>query len=151
MWLVVYIKLNKSYKKLDVNLKRRLELLSMYLEMIYDSFLQEQAALIAINSIKDKLKESLDVNEYFEINARLSEELQRIFNSVLNYPELRNKENFDSVHNELNELEKSIDTNRKIYNGCANKFNLRMSKFPFKIFKSKERSLYVTKYDRFNS
>lgn len=150
VWLIKYLRMRSSYKKLDVHLKRRYEISKGYLEMIYDSFLQEQAALIAINDIRTKLSGTLSDEEYFNENVRLSDEFRRVFASIPNYPELRNKENFDNIQNELSNLENVIDVARKIYNERAKSFNFRMSKFPFKMFRIKERPLYITKYDRFN-
>lgn len=143
--------MKNTYKKLDVLLKRRHEVSKGYLEMIYDSFLQEQAALIAVNDIRNKLNGNVSDQEYFDLNVRLSDEFKRIFASIPNYPELRNKENFDNIQNELNQLEELIDAARKVYNEKAKRFNFRMGKFPFKMFRVKEKSLYITKYDRFNN
>ena len=151
MWLFVFLRVRGTFMKLDLLVKRRLELSKVYIQMIYDSFLQEQAALIAVNDINNKLSGSVSDEEYFDLNARLTDEFRRIFASIPNYPELRSKENFDSIHGELNELESKIDTSRNVYNDRAKRFNFRMSKFPFKIFKAKEKSLYITKYDRFNT
>ena len=104
VWLVIFFKMKNTNKKLDVLLKRRHEVSKGYLEMIYDSFLQEQAALIAVNDIRNKLNQNVTNQEYFELNVRLSDEFRRIFASIPNYPELRNKENFDNIQNELNQL-----------------------------------------------
>ena len=150
MWLFVFLRVRGSFKKLDLLVKRRLELSKVYIQMIYDSFLQEQVALIAGNDINSKLSGSVSDEEYFDLNARLTDEFRRIFASTPNYPELRSKENFDSIQGELNELENKIDTSRNVYNDRAKRFNFIMSKFPFKIFKAKEKLLYITKYDRFN-
>ena len=150
VWLILYLKVRSSFKKLDVFLKRRSELSKTYMVMIYDSFLQEQAALIAVNDINGKLGSIVDHHEYFELNSRLSDEYRRIFASIPNYPELRNKENFDNIHSELTTLENSIDVSRKVYNNKTKNYNFRMGKFPFKIFGVKEKPLYITKYDRFN-
>lgn len=150
VWLILYLKMKSSFKKMNVHLKRRHELSRGYIEIIYDSFLQEQAALIAVNDIYGKLSVSVSDQEYFELNARLSDEFRRIFTSVINYPELRNKENFDNMQNELVNLENNIDVSRKVYNKKAENYNFRMGKFPFKIFGIKQKSLYITKYDRFN-
>lgn len=117
---------------------------------VYDSFLQDQSALIAINDIKNKLNENVSLEEYFELNIKLSDEFRIIFSTVLNYPELRSKENFDSIQNELSDLETKIDNARNIYNDVSKNYNFRMSRFPFKMFKLKGKLLYIMKYDRFN-
>ena len=150
IWLILYLKVKKSYDVLDVYLKRRHELSNSYLELIYDSFLQDQSALIAVNDIKNKLNENVSLEEYFELNIRLSDEFRVIFSAVLNYPELRSKENFDNIQNELSDLETKIDNTRNIYNDKSKNYNFRMSRFPFKMFKLKDKLLYITKYDRFN-
>lgn len=151
IFLFNIFRIKSIFKKLDVNLKRRHVLSIKYLDLIYDCFLQDQSALIAINDVNGKLNNKLNIDEYFVLNVRLSEELQRIFDSSLNYPELKQKENFDSIHNELLELSKSIDLTRFEYNKKCKKYNKLIKKFPYKIFGLKEKKLYITKYDRFEN
>jgi LemA protein len=89
--------------------------------------------------------------EYFNKNAQLSDEIARLMFTVNNYPELKIKPNFDSMHTELNNLEKTIDEQRRKYNEKVKGYNGKMTKFPYKIFRIKLKDLYETKYDRFEN
>lgn len=151
IWLIPFLKVRSALKKLDLQLKRRCEILPTFMEMVYDSVLQGQSTLASITTLREELVKMTPNQEYFTKNAQLSEEIARLMFTVNNYPELKIKPNFESMHNELNVLEKTIEEQRKKYNEKVKEYNSKMVKLPYKLFKAKLKDLYETKYDRFEN
>lgn len=151
IWLIPFLKVRSALKKLDVQLKRRCEILPGFMEMVYDSVLQGQSTLAAVTNLREELTKMTPNKEYFDKNAQLSDEIARLMFTVNNYPELKIKPNFETMHNELNTLEKTIDEQRKKYNEKVKAYNNKMINLPYKLFRVKLKDLYETKYDRFEN
>lgn len=151
IWLIPFLGVRGALKKLNVQLKRRCEILPPFMEMVYDSVLQGQSTLAAVTNLREEISKMNPSLEYFNKNAQLSDEIARLMFTVNNYPELKIKPNFDSMHTELNNLEKTIDEQRRKYNEKVKGYNGKMTKFPYKIFRIKLKDLYETKYDRFEN
>lgn len=151
IWLIPYLNVRSSLKKLDAQLKRRCEILPPFMEMVYDSVLQGQSTLAAVTTLREEISKMTPNQEYFTKNATLSDEIARLMFTVNNYPELKIKENFESMHNELNTLETTIEEKRKKYNEKVKAYNSKMIKLPYKLFRVKLKDLYETKYDRFEN
>lgn len=150
--LISLLKVNSAFKKLDAQLKRRYEIIPEFMNMVYDSVLQGQSTLAAVTNLRNSLANNMSRLEYFKTNAQLSDEIGRLMFTINNYPELKIKDNFNTLSDELNNIEKTIDTVRNTYNDRVRSYNNRVTKFPFKIFFFfKTKDIYETKYDRFNN
>ena len=151
IWLIPFLKVRSSLKKLDAQLKRRCDIIPPFMELVYDSVLQGQSTLAAVTNLREEISKMTPNQEYFNKNAQLSDEIARLMFTVNNYPELKIKQNFETMHNELNALEKTIDEQRKKYNEKVKSYNSIMIKIPYKLFRIKLKDLYETKYDRFEN
>ncbi len=87
----------------------------------------------SININPQKLDET-SLRIFEQAQQELSNSLSRLLVVVENYPDLKANQNFQTLQNQLQEIEKNIATERQKYNEAAREYNTAVRKFPRSIF-----------------
>lgn len=128
--------LDEGWSGIDVQLKRRYDLIpnlvatvkqySLHEKGILESIAQARAASISAPTIEQKSSAELE----------LSKSLRTLFAVAENYPDLKANQNFLSLQDELSKLESDIQLSRRYYNGTARNYNIAVQTFPTSVIAS---------------
>ena len=123
-------KVENQFSQVDIQLKRRADLIPNLVETVKGYAKHEEGTLTAVIEARNKAVNAGTVNEKVEANNELSGALSRLFALTEAYPDLKANENFMSLQNDLKESEDKITYARQFYNDAAMTFNNLVEMFP---------------------
>lgn len=126
-------KVDNQFSQIDIQLKRRADLIPNLVETVKGYAKHEEGTLTAVIEARNKAVSAGTVNEKIEANNQLTGALNKLFALSESYPELKANENFMSLQNDLKETEDKITYSRQFYNDSAMRFNNLVEMFPSNI------------------
>ena len=93
----------ESYRQIDVQLKRRYDLIPNLLEGVKKYFRQEQDVLTQITQARSQAMQPQSPGQQAQSEARLSGAIGNLFAVAENYPELEASQNFAQLATDLRE------------------------------------------------
>jgi LemA protein len=124
----------EAYRQIDVQLKRRYDLIPNLLEGVKKYFRQEQDVLTQITEARSRAMQPQSVGEQAQSEARLSGAIGNLFAVAENYPELRSERVLLDFQEELSSTENKISFARQHYNDSVSDYNTKVQSFPAVIF-----------------
>jgi LemA protein len=124
-----------AWAQIDVQLKRRHDLIPNLVETVKGYMEHERGTLEAVTNARN-LAQSLDKAapaERAKAEGELSGALSRLLAVVENYPNLKANENFLALQEELTGTENKISFSRQFYNDTVLKYNNMIQMFPSNI------------------
>ena len=125
---------DEAYRQIDVQLKRRYDLIPNLLEGVKKYFRQEQEVLTEITRARSQAMQPQSPREQAQSEARLSGAIGNLFAVAENYPELRSERVLLDFQEELSSTENKISFARQHYNDSVSGYNTRIQSFPAVIF-----------------
>jgi len=122
-----------GWKQIDVQLKRRHDLIPNLVETVKGAMKFEQSTLTQVIEARNKAISAQGVAEKSVQENVLSGALRQLFALVENYPNLKSNENVTKLQEELVSTENRIGFSRQFYNDIATKFNIAQQVFPTNI------------------
>ncbi len=122
-----------GWKQIDVQLKRRHDLIPNLIETVKGVMNFEQKTLTAVIEARNKAISAQSVPEKAGAENMLTGALRQLFALVENYPTLKSNENASKLQEELVSTENRIGFARQFYNDIATKFNIAQETFPSNI------------------
>lgn len=126
-------KVANQFSQVDIQLKRRADLIPNLVETVKGYTKHEEGTLTAVIEARNKAVSAGTVNEKIAANNELTGALNKLFALTEAYPELKANENFLSLQNDLKETEDKITYARQFYNDSAMGFNNLVEMFPSNI------------------
>ena len=123
-----------AYAQIDVQLKRRYDLIPNLVETVKGFAAQEQTVFHDIASARSALLGAQTPADKIAANGQLDGALGRLLLIVENYPQLKSNENFLRLQDELAGTENRIAVERKRYNDAIQDYNTYIGLFPNNIF-----------------
>lgn len=128
---------NEAWADIDVQLKRRYDLIPNLIETVKGYAAHEKNVLESVTNARNMAigsgamgnPEARDKAE----NA-LSATLKSLFAVSENYPDLKANQNFLSLQSELADTENKIQAARRFYNSMVRDLNIKIETFPTNIF-----------------
>jgi LemA protein len=124
----------ESYRQIDVQLKRRYDLIPNLLEGVKKYFQQERDVLTQITEARAQAMKPQSPGEQAQSEARLSGAIGNLFAVSENYPELRSNTVLIDFQEELSSTENKISFARQHYNDSVQSYNTKIQSFPAVIF-----------------
>ena len=124
----------EAYRQIDVQLKRRYDLIPNLLEGVKKYFRQEQEVLGEITRARSQAMQPQSPKEQAQSEVRLSGAIGNLFAVAENYPELRSDRVLLDFQEELSSTENKISFARQHYNDSVNSYNTNIQSFPAVIF-----------------
>jgi LemA protein len=124
----------ESYRQIDVQLKRRYDLIPNLLEGVKKYFRQEQEVLSEITRARSAAMQPHSPSGQAQAEARLSGAIGSLFAVAENYPELRSERVLLDFQEELASTENKISFARQHYNDSVQSYNTKIQSFPAVIF-----------------
>lgn len=122
-----------GWKQIDVQLKRRHDLIPNLVETVKGVMKFEQNTLTQVIEARNKAISAQGVAEKAAQENVLTGALRQLFALVENYPNLKSNENVSKLQEELVSTENRIGFARQFYNDIATKFNIAQQQFPTNI------------------
>jgi LemA protein len=122
-----------GWKQIDVQLKRRHDLIPNLVETVKGVMKFEQTTLTQVIEARNKAISAQSIPEKAAQENILSGALRQLFALVENYPNLKSNENVSKLQEELVSTENRIGFARQFYNDIATKFNIAQETFPANI------------------
>lgn len=122
--------------QVDVQLKRRADLIPNLIETTKGYANYEKETLTTVTALRNKMTNASNMGEAYQANVELNHELARIMAVSEKYPELKANANFLRLQEELSDTEEKIAKARQFYNDVVTKYNTQIMLFPKSIFAS---------------
>ena len=119
-----------GWKQIDVQLKRRHDLIPNLVETVKGVMSFEQKTLTQVIEARNRAISAQGVADKAVQENVLSGALRQLFALVENYPNLKSNENVSKLQEELSSTENRIGFARQFYNDIATKFNIAQQTFP---------------------
>jgi LemA protein len=123
-----------GWKQIDVQLKRRHDLIPNLVNAVKGSMDFERDTLTAVMEARSKAMSAAGPADAAQKEGQLSQALGKLFALAENYPTLKSNDNVKMLQEELSGTENKISFARQFYNDIATKFNTSQQVFPTNIF-----------------
>jgi len=127
-----------SWAQIDVQLKRRYDLIPNLVETAKGYMKHERETLEAVTKARNLAQQlsSAGAGERAKAEGELSSVLSRLLAVVENYPDLKANQNFLALQEELASTENKISFSRQFYNDSVLRYNNQTQMFPSNVVAS---------------
>ena len=129
-------KVNDQFSQIDVQLKRRVDLIPNLVETVKGYAKHEEKTLTEVIEARNKMATASGINEELEASNQVTAALNKLFALSEAYPDLKANENFKQLQSELTSTEDKISYARQFYNDIVMKYNNKIEMFPSNIVAS---------------
>jgi LemA protein len=119
-----------AWKQIDVQLKRRHDLIPNLVNTVKGAMDFERSTLEAVISARNRAVSATGVRATAQAEGELTQALGRLFALTENYPELKSNQNVLQLQEELTSTENKISFARQLYNDTATEYNTKQMQFP---------------------
>ncbi len=145
---------NEAWSGIDVQLKRRYDLLPNLIEVVkgYSSHEVETLTKVVSSRTYRQVKNPGDaeVKEISDGEKLLGGNIKQLFALAESYPELKASESFQSLHKSLVDIEDDLQYARRYFNGTVRDNNTFVQTFPSNLvaqaFRFSEREFFEIEY-----
>jgi LemA protein len=123
-------RVREAWSDIDVQLKRRYDLIPNLVETVKGYASHEQTAFEKVIQARSAAMSAQGIKEKGEAENALSGTLKSLFALSESYPDLKASANFLELQKELTDTEDKIQAARRFYNGNVLDFNTRLEVFP---------------------
>jgi LemA protein len=127
-------RVDESWSGIDVQLKRRHDLIPNLVETVKGYAAHEKEVFEAVTQARAAAMGAQGPAQSAQAEGALTGALGRLFAVAEAYPVLRATENFQQLQAELTNTEDQIAGARRIYNGNVQEFNTKIQTFPAAVF-----------------
>jgi LemA protein len=119
-----------AWSQIDIQLKRRHDLIPNLVNAVKDSMHVEQSQLTAVIQARNQAVAAPNPAAAMQAENNLTGTLRQLFALVESYPQLRSQQNVASLMEELSTTENRISFARQHYNDAVQAQNIRVASFP---------------------
>jgi LemA protein len=123
-------RVDNGWAQIDVQLKRRYDLIPNLVETVKGYAAHEKEILEKVTELRSRAMGAVSPKEAAETNNMLSSTLKTLFAVAENYPQLKANENFMKLQEELAATENKIAFSRQFYNDVVMDYNATIQKVP---------------------
>lgn len=127
---------DEAWAQIDVQLKRRYDLIPNLVETVKGYAKHEQETLAKVVELRNQLGEKSNRQDQMAVNDQLSGALKNLFALREAYPDLKANENFKMLQEELTQTENKVAYSRQLYNNTVMKYNTKIESVPTNIIAS---------------
>jgi LemA protein len=125
---------DNAWADIDVQLKRRYDLIPNLVETVKGYAAHEKGTLEAVINARNRAMTATGPGDRAEAENMLSGALKSLFALSEAYPQLRAIESFTSLQNSLTQIEDTVQNARRYYNAVVRDLNTKIQQFPTNIF-----------------
>lgn len=124
------VETQNAWAQIDVQLKRRHDLIPNLVETVKGYAKHEQGTLEKVIQARNAAVSAQGINNQISAENQLSGALRQLFALSEAYPDLKANTNFLSLQEELKSTENRIGFSRQHYNDTVGKYNSSLMRFP---------------------
>lgn len=124
------IRVDEAWSDINVQLKRRLDLIPNLVETVKGYAKHEKGVFEAVTEARANMLSAKGVKETAKADNQLEGALKSIFAVAEAYPDLKASQNFVELQQELVDTEDKIQGSRRFYNGGVRDLNTKIQTFP---------------------
>jgi len=128
------VQCDNAWADIDVQLKRRYDLIPNLVETVKGYAAHEKGTLEAVINARNRAMSATGPADKAAAENMLSGALKSLFALSEAYPQLRAIEGFTSLQNSLSQIEETVQNARRYYNAVVRDLNTRILQFPTNIF-----------------
>ncbi|MBW1604792.1 LemA family protein [Lactobacillus sp. Sy-1] len=124
---------DESWSQIDVQLKRRNDLIPNLISTAKGYANYEQETLAKVTELRNQMVSidgNVDRDKLMQVSDQLSGSLKSMFAVAENYPELKADKHFQELMEELTNTENKIAYSRQLYNSTVAKYDMQINTFP---------------------
>lgn len=115
---------------IDVQLKRRVDILSKLIDSTKQYMKYEKDTLTAIVELRQQTTNNIKVKDFEKINSAISNQTGRINVLLENYPDLKANNSVIELQAGIKDCEDNIAAARRFYNSASRDFNAHIKTWP---------------------
>jgi LemA protein len=123
-------KVRNSWSQIDVQLKRRFDLIPNLVETVKGYATHERSTFEQVTAARTKYMSAGTPEDMMKANGELTQVLGRLFAVAEAYPELKANSSFIELQAELSKTEDKISFARQFYNDVVMDYNNTVQMFP---------------------
>lgn len=124
------VRIKEAFSGIDVQLKRRIELVPNLIESVKGYAKHEKELLENVTKARSSLMRAGTTQEKAQSDNMLSSALKSLFAISENYPDLKASKNFLQLQEELSDIEAKIAYARQFFNTNVSSYNSTLVNFP---------------------
>jgi len=128
--IVLRNRINNAWSQIDVQLKKRNDLIPNLVETVKGYAKHERGVFTAVTKARTSIMQAKTMVKKAEASNMLTGALKSLFAVAENYPKLEASKNFAMLQEELSGIESKIAYARQFYNDSVLKYNNRIQTFP---------------------
>ncbi len=128
--VVLENRVNNSWAQIDVQLKKRADLVPNLVEIVKGYAKHEKSIFIEVTKARTEMLKAKTPQQKVKAGNMLADALKTIFAVAENYPKLRASENFTLLQEELDGIESKIAYSRQFYNDSILAYNNLVETIP---------------------
>src|SRR5246127_5847520 len=128
------VQCDNAWADIDVQLKRRYDLIPNLVETVKGYAGHEKGTLEAVINARNRAMTATAPGEKAAAENMLSGALKSLFALSEAYPQLRAIESFTSLQASLTQIEDTVQNARRYYNAVVRDLNTKIQQFPTNIF-----------------
>ena len=128
--VVLRNKVNDQWSQIDVELKRRFDLIPNLVNTVKGYTKHESETLENVIKARNTYLTAGNREQAMEADGELTNAISKLFALSENYPDLKANETFVDLQNQLKDTEDKISYARKFYNDNALQLNNKIDMFP---------------------
>jgi LemA protein len=121
---------SEAFSGIDVQLKRRFDLLPALVETVKGYASYEQNLMEKITDIRGRVTGAKTITEKTGTENELTGIIKTLFAIAENYPDLKANTGFLDLQKNISEIEDQIQFARRYYNGAVRNYNIAIAIFP---------------------
>ncbi len=130
------VRVDEAWSDINVQLKRRLDLIPNLVETVKGYAAHESGVFIAVTEARANVINAKGVKETASADNQLEGTLKSLFAVSEAYPELKANQSFLDLQSQLVDTEDKISASRRFYNSGVRDLNTRIQTFPSNIIAS---------------
>ncbi len=124
-------KTNEAWSGIEVQMKLRYNLIPNLVETVKGYAKHEAGTFEAVTKARNEaMANHGSPAQQAESENMLSGVLKSLFALAEDYPELKANESFQSLQDQLSEVEDKIQSARRYYNGVVREYNIKIDQYP---------------------
>lgn len=129
--IVLSNRIDNSWSQIDVQLKKRAELVPNLVSTVKGYMKHEKNAIKMVTTARENMMSAgSDMKARVRADTQMSKALKTIFALAENYPKLRASENFKLLQEQLEGIENKVAYSRQFYNDSVLQFNNMVTTIP---------------------
>ena len=129
-------KVHDQFSQIDVQLKRRFDLIPNLVETVKGYAKHENSTLKEVIEARNRFQSATTPEEEMAASGDLNKALSRLMVLTESYPELKANQNFLSLQSDLKDCEEKIAYARQFYNDAVLNYTNKREMFPSNIVAS---------------